>query len=128
MGEDSAVQIEGIEFDSNYQLNIEDADTISDKDIVVFIDASIEEIDDFIIDKVDPSEAKVEFTMHASSPAFVLNLCNELYNKFPETYLLHIKAYEFDFKEGLTEKATENLNKAIEFMKEKIINRKSFID
>ena len=44
--------IESIEFDSNYQLNIEDADTISDKDIVVFIDASIEEIESFYIDKV----------------------------------------------------------------------------
>ena len=83
--------IEGIEFDSNYQLNIEDADTISDKDIVVFIDASIEEeTNDFYIDKVDPSDAKVEFTMHAVSVGFVVSLCNKLYNKYPEVYLLKL--------------------------------------
>ena len=120
--------IEGVEFDSNYQLNIEDADTISDKDIVVFVDASEEDIEDFFIDRVDPSEAKIEFTMHASSPAFVLNLCNQIYNKNPETYLIHIKGYKWEFAEGISNKARENLNKAVDFMKDIIINKKDFID
>jgi hydrogenase maturation protease len=121
-------KIENVEFDSNYQLNIEDADTISDKDIVVFIDATIEEIEDFYIDEVNPSDAKVEFTMHAVSPAFVLNLCNDIYKKFPKTYLIHIKGYEWDFAEGLTDKAKENLKKAIKFTKEKILGDLKFID
>ena len=34
--------IKNVFTDSNYQLNIEDADTISSKDIVVFVDATIE--------------------------------------------------------------------------------------
>ncbi len=117
-----------ITIDSNYQLNIEDADAISDKDIVVFVDATIEEIDDFYIDRVEPSEAKVEFSMHAVSPAFVVNLCNQLYNKFPEVYLIHIKGYEWDFAEGLTEKAKENLNKAVEYAKSKILDGRNFMD
>lgn len=116
--------IEDIETDSNYQLNIEDADAISDKDVVVFVDASIEEIDDFILTKVKPNESKVEFTMHAVSAAFVLDLCQKLYNKHPETYLLHIKGYEWDFKEGLTDKAIQNLDKALEFIKQRLINKK----
>jgi hydrogenase maturation protease len=120
--------IEGIELDSNYQLNIEDADAISDKDIVVFIDASVEDINDFYIDKVDPSNAKVEFTMHAVSVGFVVSLCNQLYDKYPEVYLLHIKAYEFDFGEGLTEKATKNLDKAVVFMQNKLANKEKFVD
>ena len=33
--------------DSNFQLNIEDADNIRDKDVVIFVDASIEDIEDF---------------------------------------------------------------------------------
>ncbi len=119
--------IEGVELDSNYQLNIEDADTISDKDIVVFIDASIEDTNDFYIDKVDPSDAKVEFTMHAVSVGFVVSLCNKLYDKYPDAYLLHIKAYEFDFKEGLTDKAKENLDKAVAFMQKKLMNNEAFV-
>jgi hydrogenase maturation protease len=116
-----------IETDSNYQLNIEDADAISDKDLVVFVDASIEEIDDFILTKVEPSDATIEFTMHAVSTSFVLDLCKKIYNKNPETYLIHIKGYEWDFKEGLTPKAEENLNKAFKAIKE-IIKDKNAIN
>lgn len=120
--------VEGVYTDSNYQLNIEDSDTISSADIVVFVDATIEEIDDFYINKVEPSEAKVEFSMHAVSPAFVVNLCNEIYGKYPECYLIHIKGYEWDFAEGLTDKAKENLNKAIDFVKGRILEGRNFMD
>ncbi len=122
-------KITNVEFDSNYQLNIEDADTISDKDIVVFIDASIEEnVNDFFIDEIEPSKAKVEFSMHAVSPAFVVNLCNDIYDKFPKCYLIHIKGYEWDFAEGLTEQARKNLDKAIAYVKDKILTEKNFVN
>jgi len=105
-------------FDSNYQLNIEDAEEISDKDIVVFVDASEEDIEDYLLTKVDGS-SKVSFTTHAASPGYVVQLCEKLYKKKPKVYLLHIKGYEWDFKEGLSPKAEENLVKAIDFIKEK---------
>ena len=70
-------------------------------DIVIFADASIEEIDDFIFTKVNPDNSTIEFTMHAVSPAFVLDLCRKLYGKCPETYLIHIKGYEWEFEEKL---------------------------
>ncbi len=105
-------------FDSNYQLNIEDAEEISDKDIVVFVDASEEDIQDYLLTEVDGS-SKVTFTTHAASPGYVVQLCEELYKKKPKVYLLHIKGYEWEFKEGLSQKAEENLVKAIEFIKEK---------
>lgn len=112
--------IKGIFLESNYQLNIEDSDLISDKDIVVFVDATIEEIENFYIDKVNASEAKIEFTMHAVSPAFVLNLCNQIYDKYPKCYLLHIKGYEWDFKEEISSKAKQNLEMALNYVKEKL--------
>jgi len=104
-----------ISFDSNYQLNIEDALTISAYDMVIFADASVEEISDFMIDKVEPQQ-KTEFTMHAMSPDFVLHLCQSLYNKYPQVYLLHIKGYEFEFMEPLTEKARQNLEMSRRFL------------
>lgn len=107
--------VNSIYFDSNYQLNIEDALTISEYDLVIFADASIEQIDNFILSRVEPSQ-KTEFTMHAMSPDFVLHLCQSLYNKFPATYLLHIKGVEFELKEGLTKKGEENLSLAYEFL------------
>src|ERR1035438_7128927 len=73
--------IQNVEVDCNYQLNIEDADRVSKADIVIFADASIEEIDDFIFSQVNPDNSTIEFTMHAVSPAFVLDLCRKLYGK-----------------------------------------------
>jgi len=112
--------IPDVEVDCNYQLNIEDSERISHSDIVIFADASVEEIDDFIFTQVNPDDATIEFTMHAVSPSFVLDLCKKLYGKCPETYLMHIKGYEWEFIEGLTENALLNLAKATEFLKEKI--------
>ena len=109
--------LDNVKLDSNFQLNIEDADNIREKDIVVFVDASIEDIEDFRLDIVEPSEGRSEFSMHSASPAYILALCNKLYNRFPETYLLQIRGYEFEFMEGLSSRATENLERAVSFIK-----------
>ncbi len=112
--------IENLYLESNYQLNIEDAANISDKDIVIFVDASVENIRDIQFSEVKPSEDKSEFTTHASSPAFILALCIKIYNKHPKTYLLHIKGYEWEFKEELSAPAEKNLRKAFTFIKNKL--------
>ncbi len=105
-----------IEFDCNYQLNIEDAFTISEKDLVIFADASQEEIENFILTEVDDS-SDMSFTSHEASPGYIFHLCQKLFNKSPRTYLLHIKGYEWNFREGITSKAESNLNACVDFMK-----------
>lgn len=107
--------LNNIHFDSNYQLNIEDAAEIAGYDIVVFADASIEEIEDFELTEITP-ESKVEFSMHSVSAAYVVFLCNDIYKKTPKSFLLHVKGYEWEFKEGVTTAAIQNLEKAIAFM------------
>lgn len=105
--------------DTNYQLNIEDAAIIADYAKVIFVDASVvEDVDAYKLEEVVPNDATIEFTMHAVSTSFVLDLCQKIYGKTPLTYVLHIKAYEFDFKEELTDKAHENLNKAFHYLTE----------
>ena len=107
--------------DSNYQLNIEDAEKISLWDIVVFVDASKDEkLHEFICHEVEPSEAKVEFSMHAISPAYVLHLCKDLFKKSPETYVMGIKGYEWDFKEGLSDSAKLNLEQGFQYLTRKL--------
>ncbi len=108
--------IPGIGIDCNYQLNIEDAEKISAYDEVLFVDASQEEIDNFHFSRVDPSASRIEFSMHAVSVGFVLDLCRKMFNKTPDTYLLHIKGYGWDFKEKLTEQAGQNLEMAFNFV------------
>ena len=112
-----------ISFETNYQLNVEDAEIISDKDFVLFIDASMEQIEDIVYTKVTPDDSRIEFTMHAVSVSFIVDICNKLFGKNPETYLLHIKGYEWELAEGITEKARINFEKALEFSKKKIIEQ-----
>ncbi len=104
--------------DCNYQLNIEDASVIADYDMVIFVDASVvEDIENFRMDTVKPDDASIEFTMHAVSVAYIVDLCNKIYNKTPKTYVLHIKAESFDFIEELTPVAKQNMLAAAEFLK-----------
>jgi len=117
-----AQKIENISFETNYQLNIEDAEEISNYDLVIFSDASMEPIEGFEFSKVERSNAQVEFTMHAVSVSFVVDLCYKIFNKVPDAYLVHLKGYEWDldFDKGLTERAAQNLQDALEFMKQKL--------
>lgn len=115
-----------IALDTNYQLNIEDAEQIAAYDLVYFVDATIEPIEQFSLTKVEPSDAKVEFTMHAVSPAFVLDLCRKIFNKTPETWLLHLKGFAWEFEEKLSDAAKANLEAALvyfqHYLSEKLNN------
>ena len=114
-------ELSNVDCDSNYQLNIEDAELISHYEKVFFVDASMAAIEDVTITEVEASEAKVEFSMHAVSPAFVVDLCNKIYSNSPKAYLLQIKGYQWDFLEPMTEKAHKNLAKAISLLKYKLL-------
>ena len=105
--------------DTNYQLNIEDAAEIAGYDTVIFVDASVvPELEEYKLETVEPNDARIEFTMHAVSVAYVVDLCQKIYKKTPKAYVLHIKGFEYDFKEELTPKATENMQAAFAYLKD----------
>lgn len=106
-----------INIETNYQLNIEDASTISEYEQVIFADASKEEhIESFLYQKLQPS-ARVEFTMHSVSPAFILHLCESIFNRLPRAYLLQIRGFEWELREGLSIRASQNLENALQELK-----------
>ncbi|MFZ2655036.1 MAG: hydrogenase maturation protease [Victivallales bacterium] len=109
-------KLPNIFFDSNYQLNIEDALSISEKDIVIFVDASREAVEDFNFRRLKGSD-KIAFSTHSMDPESVLSLCEDLFEKTPSTYLLTIKGYAWDLDAQLTCGARRNLDSALEFMK-----------
>ncbi len=122
-------KIANVDTDCNYQLNIEDAAVVSEYDMVIFVDASIiNDIDDFKLEKISPDNAQIEFTMHAVSVGYVIDLCKKIYNKTPEAYILHIKGYDFDFKEELSEKAKTNMKEAFKYLKNFITERQKSFD
>ena len=102
--------------DQNYQLNIEDAHKISTFDLVVFTDASIAEVEEYKLEEIVP-DLKTDFSMHSVTPAFVVGLCKDIFGKHPQAYQLHIKAFEFEFMQKMTDDANKNLQFAFTFLK-----------
>ena len=91
-----------VTIDINYQLNAEDAFTMSEHDVVIFVDASEEkDLETFKFVPLTPDK-EVAFTTHAMSAGSVLALSDELYKKKPPTYMLGIKGFEWGFKEELS--------------------------
>jgi hydrogenase maturation protease len=117
--------IDYIQTDQNYQLNIEDADRIAGFDVVIFVDASVQEIDAILLEEIKP-DLTTDFSMHSVEPAFVVGLCYQIFNRHPISYQLHVKGVSFGFMEPMTHEATKNLELAFQELI-KIINSLSEI-
>lgn len=114
-----ALSLDCVTVDSNYQLTVEDADQIKDYDVVVFVDASVNCKEPFELSEVDP-KSTMHFSSHFFMPGDVLGLAQELFKAETKAYMLAIRGYEFnEFGEWLSEKAQNNLEKAVEFFREK---------
>jgi hydrogenase maturation protease len=107
--------------DQNYQLNIEDAESISHYDLVIFLDASVNEIESVLIEPVIP-DLKMDFSMHHVTPSFIVGLCRHIFNRIPEAYQLHIKAYKFNFVENISARANKSLIMAFKLLTEFLEN------
>ncbi len=112
-----AEKIPGLTFDSNYQLNAEDALAIAGHDLVIFADATGEGADAFAFRRLVP-HATIAFSTHAMAPESVLALCAELYGKQPPTWLLTIRGSAWEPNGALPAAAQANLAAAVVFLKE----------
>ena len=110
-----AAGLAGIDLDSNYQLNVEDALALSTHGTIIFVDASETAEEPFSFLALEPSR-DIAFTTHELSPAAVLALCEELYGKRPLAWTLAIRGYAWDMGEGLSPRAEVNLSAALAFM------------
>ncbi len=110
------LNIEGITIDSDYQLTVEDSSAVAEHDVVIFIDASIEGEKPFYFSQLTPKH-KVSFSSHNITPEGVMGLAKELFNARTEAYVFGIRGYSFSmFKETMTKKALENMQKALHFL------------
>lgn len=101
----------------HYQLHLEDADLISYKKQVLFVDATkaldVESI------QLENMQAKMDFSFssHAISIPSIMATCRQCFEKVPEVQLLTIKGYEWELQLRLTEKAKQNLKVATDFFR-----------
>ncbi len=108
--------ITGISVDADYQLTVEDAAAVAQHDIVIFIDAAVKGKEPFSFSRLTPKRQE-SFSSHSVDPEAVVGLAKELFNASTETYILAIRGYSFAmFKEEMTAQASDNLNKALQFI------------
>lgn len=119
-----ALKPQGATIDADYQLTVEDAAAVAEHDVVVFVDAGIKGKEPFEFCSVEREES-LRFSTHSISPGGVLALAEDVFGKKPEAYVLSIRGYEFDeFAERLSERAAANLDAALGFVREFLLQRK----
>ena len=100
----------------NYQLNLEDADLISEFARVLFVDATKDAaVSSFSLTRPEP-KLDFSFTSHAISVPSILATAKQCFGYLPEVYLLAIRGYEWELQTGLTEAAQQNLSDSVEFL------------
>ena len=104
-----------------YQLQVEDADLISQYDQVIFVDAYQGGLEDGYTFKKCLAAKDFSFTTHRLPPETVLYLCQELYQKNPNAYMLLIDGEKWELEIRLSELGQKNLQKALNFFEEEII-------
>lgn len=96
-----------------YQLQLEDAELISSKKRVLFVDATKDpSVTSFALSRPQP-KIDFSFTSHALSIPSIMATCEQCFQSLPEVYVLAIRGFEFEFGIGLTQQASNNLDAAM---------------
>lgn len=102
----------GWEIDTDYQLAAEHALFVSSHDLVVFADAEMALDSAYSFREIAPGSPAI-LGSHSLQPPTVLALAETLYGARPRAFVLGISGAEFGaIKEGLSDKAAENLDAA----------------
>ena len=97
-----------------YQLQIEDAELISNYDRVLFVDACAQPVERGADIRSVPEVVEYTYSTHALKPEAVVALCHEIYGKQPETRVMAIEGKEWELNIGLSAAGRKNLVTALE--------------
>ena len=108
----------GVTLDANYQLTVEDAAEIAEHDVVIFVDASVDETAEPVaFELVEPARGG-SFSTHSVSPGDVLGMAHDMFGSHAEAYLLSVRGYSFRmFTEEMTPEAKANTERATELLR-----------
>jgi hydrogenase maturation protease len=110
------LRLRGVRVESNYQLTVEDAATISLHDAVVFVDAAASGPEPFSFRRI-AATSSLGFTSHRVEPEALLGLSRDLFGADVPGFVLGIRGYAFDeFGEHLSAGAELNLAAASQFL------------
>lgn len=99
------------------QLTPELAISIAEAEAVYFVDArSGSACSGVLVEPLEPLERAVPSMVHASSPRFLLGLCNAAYGRCPPAWLVSVPAVDLGIGEGLSRIAELGMKQALDTM------------
>ncbi|MDD5297399.1 MAG: hydrogenase maturation protease [Rhodocyclaceae bacterium] len=107
----------GIECLTDFQLQVEHALDLQDRQVVLFVDASASGEAPFSLERLEARE-DASFTSHALSPQSVLHVYRELQDADPPpSWLLGIRGHGFELGAPLSPEAGANLDEAVDWFR-----------
>ncbi len=107
----------------SYQLLLEDAELISTKERVLFVDATRDAtVGSFTLERAVP-RMDFSFTSHAVSIPAIMATCQQCFARLPVVHVLAIRGFAFELEMGLTAAARLNLGAATAYLSEQRATR-----
>jgi len=118
--------LQSVEILCDFQLQIEHALDLENRELVLFVDASVACVNAFDFVELVPARDD-SYTTHAMSPAAVLAVYKNIKKQVPPPcFLLSIKGESFELGEGLSTAAKQHLVAACKFGEELLAHLNSF--
>ena len=118
---ESHCDLTDIDLLTDFQLQIEHALDLENRQLVLFIDASVACVNAFDFTELEPTR-DASFSTHAMSPAAVLAVYQSIKKQSPPPcFLLAIKGESFELGEGLSAIAENNLAAASQFVEHLLV-------
>jgi hydrogenase maturation protease len=107
---------DSVECLEDFQLQVEHAADLRDRQLVVFIDADVSCEAPFQFSELQAAHDH-SYSSHAQSPAALLHTYIQVYEDAPpQCHVLGIRGYGFELGEALSHEASENLQQATAFL------------
>lgn len=105
-----------VELLTDFQLQIEHAVDLEERECIIFVDASVSCADPYEMLPLTAARDDT-FTTHAMSPASLLSVYEQVnHREPPPAFLLTIRAYEFGLGKEMSEQAQHNLQRAFQYL------------
>lgn len=110
-----ALGLPQVECLTDFQLQVEHALDLQDRERILFVDASLKAEAPFTVSRLSPAR-DATFSTHAITPESVMQVYVDLHdNEPPPCHLLAIRGESFELGEALTGTASRHLDAALEW-------------
>lgn len=111
-----ALGLPGVDCLTDFQLQVEHALDLQDRQRILFVDASVDAAAPYAVTRIGPAK-DTSFTTHAMTPQSVLQVfCDLTDEEPPTTWLLAIRGRRFELGEPLTDDAATHLEQALTWL------------